>query len=83
MSVLGIKPEVMQHALEEDDIYISTQTACSKSGPSKAVLALTNDIERANSSIRISISYCTTKEEIDIFLKSFDKHYKKLISLNK
>ncbi len=83
VSVLGIKPEVMQHALEEDDIYISTQTACSKSGPSKAVLALTNDIERANSSIRISISYCTTKEEIDIFLKSFDKHYKKLISLNK
>ena len=83
VSVLGVKPEVMQHALEEDEIYISTQTACSKSGPSKAVLALTNDTERANSSIRISISCYTTKEEIDVFLKSFDKHYKKLTSLNK
>ena len=29
MSVLGIKPETMLHALEEYDIYISTKTACS------------------------------------------------------
>ena len=79
-SVLGCKPETMQHALEEYDIYISTQTACAKGGDiSRAVLALTNDEERAKSSIRISISYVTTKEEIDEFINSFDKCYNKLV----
>ena len=80
LSVVGCKPETMQHALEEYDIYISTQTACSKGGEmSKAVYALTKDEERAKSSIRISISYVTTKEEIDEFLKSFALCYKKLL----
>ena len=70
----------MQHALEEYDIYISTQTACSKEGEmSRAVYALTKDMERAKTSIRVSISYVTTKEEIDEFLKYFDICYKKLI----
>lgn len=73
ISVLECKPETIQHALEEYDIYISTQTACSKGGEmSKAVYALTNDEKRALSSIRISISYVTTKEEIDEFLKCFE-----------
>lgn len=80
VSVVGCKPETMQHALEEYDVYISTQTACSKGGEmSKAVYALTHDEERAKSSIRISISYVTTKEEIDGFLDAFDKCYKKLV----
>ncbi len=79
VSVLGVKPETMQHALEEYDVYISTQTACSSGSPvSQAVLALTNDEKRAESSIRISISYVTTKEELDEFLKYFDMCYNKL-----
>lgn len=79
LSVLGCKPETMQHALEEYDIYISTQTACSKGGEmSKAVYALTKDEERAKSSIRISISYVTTKEEIDEFIKCFKECINKL-----
>ena len=82
ISVLGVKPETMLHALESDDIYISTQSACSASNNlSKAVLSVTKDEARASSSIRISISYLTTKEEIDTFLKSFKKHYKKLTNL--
>ena len=79
ISVLKVKPETMLHALEEFDIYISTQSACSSSSTvSKAVLALTNDKKRAESSIRISISCITTKKEIDEFLKAFDKCYKRL-----
>ncbi len=80
ISVLGVKPETMQHALEEYDIFISTQTACSKGGEkSKAVYALTKDEERALSSIRISISYISTEEEINEFLRCFDLCYKKLV----
>lgn len=82
ISVLGVKPETMLHALECDDIYISTQSACSASNSlSKAVLSVTNDEKRAQSSIRISLSYLTTYDEIDEFLHSFDKCYMKLTNL--
>ena len=77
-SIVGVKPETMLHALEEDDIYISTQSACSTGNTSKAVMAITNDVERASSSIRVSISRKTTEEDINNFIKSFDKNYKKL-----
>lgn len=82
ISVIGIKPETLLHALEEDDIYISTQSACSSNTTlSKAVLNLTKDEKRASSSVRISISYLTTKQEIDTLLKSFDKIYNRLIEV--
>ena len=82
ISVIGVKPETLLHALEEDDIYISTQSACSSNSTvSKAVLSVTKDDERAKSSVRISLSYLTTKSEIDDFLKVFDKCYKKLTNL--
>ena len=82
ISVLGVKPEVLLHSLEEDEIYISTQTACSsKTDESKAVFALTKDSERSKSSVRISLSYKTTKEEIEVVVKVFDKCYKKLTTL--
>jgi len=80
MSVIGIKPETLLHALEEDEIYISTQSACSSNTTmSKAVYNLTKSEERASSSVRVSISYLTTKEEIDTLIKSFDKIYNRLI----
>ncbi len=80
ISVIGIKPETLLHALEQDDIFISTQSACSSNTTlSKAVLSLTNDKKRAESSVRISLSASTTKEEIDTFLKSFDKIYENLV----
>ena len=82
ISILGVKPETMQHALEEYDIYISTQTACSsKNDISKGVFALTKDKDRASSSVRISLSYLTTMEELEDFLVAFDKCYNKLVDL--
>ena len=78
LSIIGVKPETMLHALEEHDIYISTQSACSTGASSKAVMAVTNSEERANSSIRISLSHLTTKEELDTFMEAFDECYKHL-----
>lgn len=78
-SVIGVKPETMLHALEEYEIYISTKTACSSSGDySKAVMALTKDEKRASSSVRVSLSHKTTKEEIKHFCECFEKCYKQL-----
>lgn len=84
ISVLGVKPETMQHALEKYEIYISTQTACSSgSSVSKAVYAVTNDKDKASSSVRISLSALTTKEELDYFLDKFKICYDELTSLGR
>lgn len=74
ISIENIKPETILHALEEKDIYISTKTACSSNkNISDAVLALTKSEEKASHSLRISISYKTTKEELETFVKELVK----------
>ena len=78
ISIIGIKPETMLHALEEDDIYISTQSACSTGDMSIPVMEITGDKDRASSSVRISISRKTTEKEIECFLEVFEKKYNKL-----
>lgn len=79
-SIKGIKPETFVHALESDEVYISTKSACSKSDEiSKSVFALTNDEELSYATLRISLSYLTKEEEIEEFLAIFDKHYHKLL----
>ena len=82
LSIIGVKPETMLHALEKYEIYISTQTACASNiSSSKAVEELTGSMERATSSLRISMAYITTEEEIDTFLKVFKKCFMELSSL--
>jgi len=81
ISVANIKPETLLHALEEQYIFVSTQTACSSSKESKEIMAMYNDKARALSTIRISISYLTTNEEVEKFLMAFDMVYKKLVNL--
>ena len=79
ISVLGIKPETMLHALEEYDIYISTKTACSKdNSDSLTLITIGRDSSISGHSIRISISHLTTKEEIHSFVENLKKCIKKL-----
>ena len=79
ISVVGVKPETFLHALEKYEVYISTQTACSsEKAISQSVLALTKSEDRAKSSLRISLSHVTTKEELDKFVEIFDKCYHEL-----
>ncbi len=82
ISIKNIKSEVMLHALESEDIYISTQTACSKGGSSIGVLEITKNEDYALHSLRISLSYLTTKEELDVFLKVFKEQMRKLDLFN-
>ena len=79
ISIKGIKAESFMHALEEYDIYVSTKSACSDiNSYSESVYHLTNDLEKAKTSIRISLSHLTTEEEINCFLEAFQKCYEKL-----
>lgn len=79
ISVYNVKPETMLHAMETHDIYISTKTACSSDNSlSLSVLTKTKDPELAKSSIRVSLSYLTTNEEVDEFIKVFREEVVKL-----
>ncbi len=79
ISVYNVKPETMLHAMEAHDIYISTKTACSSDNSlSLSVLTKTKDSELAKSSIRVSLSYLTTNEEVDEFIKVFREEVVKL-----
>lgn len=73
VSLKNIKSETMLHALEKEEIYISTQTACSMGNYSLAVYSVTRDKEKASRSIRISLSHLTTRDEIDRFIEVFKK----------
>ena len=78
ISLDNVRPETFIHALEEDEIYISTNTACASGDLSTSVMAIYNDRYRAISTIRISLSYVTTNEEINKFLKIFKLRYEQL-----
>ena len=83
ISLRDVRPETFIHALEEDEIYVSTNTACSSGELSTSVMAIYNDKVRATSTIRISLSYVTTNEEINKFLNIFKIRYEQLSSLMK
>ena len=65
--------------LADCGVYVSSKSACSLSDTiSRSIVALYNDEKRANTSIRISITYKTTRKEIKMFKKIFDTCYAKL-----
>lgn len=79
ISIPSIKPETLIHALEQDEIYVSTQTACSdRSSISSTLAALSKDPSISGHSIRISLSHLTTSDEILFFLKKLEEHYHEL-----
>lgn len=64
-SVLNKTANDLKNYLEDLQIIVSTQSACSlDNAPSKSVLAITNDIILATNSIRMSFCHLTTMEEI-------------------
>ena len=73
ISILNIKPETILHGLEKYNIYISTQSACSTADVSNSVYAVTKDLEKAKHSVRISLSYLTSLDDIKYFIKCFNE----------
>ena len=69
VSVAGVRSEVLLHALEEREIYVSAGSACASNHPDTAGSATLRAIglpkELLNSTIRFSLSVFTTEEEID------------------
>ena len=65
------KASVVQEALSEKEIYVSTKSACSskKEFTSYVLEAMKKNKWDSSNSIRVSFSYKNTKKEIDIFIK--------------
>ena len=82
ISLRNIKAETFLHALEEYEVYVSTNTACASGNVSSSVMAIYNDKVRADSTLRISLSHLTTTEEVNKFINYFDQIYKKLSGLH-
>ncbi len=78
ISLVNIKAETFLHALEEYEIYVSTNTACSSGEISTSVMAIYKDKKRASSTLRISLSHLTTTDEVNKFLACFKLVYQKL-----
>lgn len=69
-SCVGYKPEVILHALEEKEVYVSTKSTCSshKDDVSKTLKAMHLSDDIAKSAIRISFSHLTTQHEVEEFI---------------
>lgn len=75
VSIRDTRGEVLLHYLEQDEIYISTSSACSshdtkKSDVLKSIGLNDNEIE---GTIRICFSYETSYDDIDKFVKSLKR----------
>lgn len=72
VSVKGVRSEVLLHALEDKEIYVSAGSACSarKPQPSATLRAMGIDQELLGSTIRFSFSVFTTMEEINYTLQT-------------
>lgn len=81
ISLMDIKPESFVHAMEDHEVYISTNTACSSGELSTSVMALYGDKKRAMTTIRISLSCNTTIDEVNKFLTFFHGEYQRFIRL--
>ena len=82
ISVCGIKSETLLHFLENDEIYVSSGSACSKGKLSHVVEALGMDRKRADSVLRISFSKYSTIDEADKLVECIKNAQSRLIRAN-
>lgn len=80
----GIRGEVMVHAFEEKQIYISTTSACSsrKKMASSTLGAMDVPSKLATCAVRVSLDESNTMAEIEQFMIIFRQLYQKFSSVN-
>jgi len=80
ISFLGTRGEILLHALEAKNIYVSTGSACSshKSGKSHVLKAMGKSPEEQNGAIRFSLSPFISIEDIDYTLEILAKEVREI-----
>ena len=71
VSFRDVRSEVLLHALEEKEIYVSAGSACSSNKPSVSRTLKNMEIDKdlLGSTLRFSFCFATTEEEIDYCVK--------------
>ncbi len=64
-SVRGVRSEIMLHSLEEEEIYVSSGSACSKGKKSEVLSAFGVSDKDADCAVRVSMCMETTADDID------------------
>ncbi len=79
-SLLTKKASVVVEALSNAGIMVSTRSSChdKNNDPSHVVMSMFNDEKLGTESIRVSLAYDSTLEEMDCFIKTLDKIIKEL-----
>lgn len=79
----NIRGEVVVHALEKNDIYVSTTSACSSRKRDKihSIKEMGYKKEEAESAVRISLSHKNTEQEVDVFKEVFNQIHSQLKSI--
>lgn len=72
-SALGVRSEIMLHFLEEQNIYVSSGSACAKGGASHVLSSMGLEHQRADSAIRLSFGRYNTLEEVPVFLSALQQ----------
>lgn len=75
LSVRGIRAEVLLHALESKGVYVSSGSACASNKPAISATLQGIGVEREllDSTIRLSLSDMTTREEIEYCVKALEE----------
>ena len=75
VSIEGVRAEVMLHALEDKEIYVSAGSACSSNKPavSRTLKSIGLKDTLLDSTIRFSFCVDTTQEEIDYALEEMNR----------
>jgi cysteine desulfurase len=83
-ALTGIRGEVLVHAMEEKQIYISTTSACSsrKKIAGSTLHAMKVPEQLATSAVRISLDESNTMAEIEQFMIVFRQLYQKFSRIN-
>lgn len=83
-SLEGIRGEVLVHAFEEKQIYLSTTSACSsrKKMASSTLHAMHVPSRLATSAVRVSLDESNTMAEVEQFLIVFNQLYQKFSKLS-
>lgn len=79
ISVRGIRSETMLHFLEQNEIYVSSGSACAKGKPSHVLSAVGINRDLADSALRISFSKFNNKGDIDALAECIEKGCKSLV----
>lgn len=77
--IKGVRGEVLVHAFEEHDIYISTTSACSsKAGkPAGTLISMGISSKLAQTAVRLSLDEDNDMSQVEQFLTIFKQIYKK------